>query len=127
MEQWVIFISILITPLIMILGGLHMRKGGPKKINMFFGYRTRMSMKSEETWRFAHICCGNLWFFYGSVLLFFSSAAGFFISRGTFANWSETVLIIVIVAQVVVMTVPIVTVEKRLRRHFDENGDPRIR
>ena len=41
----------------------------PKKINHIYGYRTAMSMKSNETWVFAHPYFGKWWFTIGLFLL----------------------------------------------------------
>ena len=51
-------VMVLIMPVIMIvLGALFLHKP-PKNINMFFGYRTPMSVKNIDTWRFAHRVMG---------------------------------------------------------------------
>ena len=34
-----------------------------------YGYRTTMSMKNKETWKYAHRCCGKLWYVSGLVML----------------------------------------------------------
>jgi hypothetical protein len=42
-------------PVIMIILGFAWKRGGPKKINEVIGFRTKRSMASIESWRFAHI------------------------------------------------------------------------
>jgi len=54
---------------IMIGVGYMMYKHPPKSINAIYGYRTARSMKNDETWKFAHDCCGRLWFKLGFILL----------------------------------------------------------
>ena len=41
----------------------------PKEINAMYGYRTAMSMKNKETWKYAHRCCGKLWYVSGLVMI----------------------------------------------------------
>ena len=51
----------LLMPLIMIGLGRYFMKNAPGNINIVFGYRTSMSMKNQEPWKFAHEYCGKLW------------------------------------------------------------------
>ncbi|WP_371815917.1 SdpI family protein [Flavobacterium sp. CS20] len=41
----------------------------PKKINIFYGYRTKSSMKSQKHWDFAHFYSGKLFILLGVILL----------------------------------------------------------
>lgn len=50
----------------------------PKKINMFFGYRTKNSMKSNKHWDYAHYISGKLFIYYGVVLLLAAFVFNFF-------------------------------------------------
>ena len=54
MGFWIFMcITVLLIPFLMIsFGGLFSRSA-PKEINSAFGYRTSMSMKNEDTWKFA--------------------------------------------------------------------------
>ena len=54
------FVSNLLTPLLMIVIGHIMWKHSPQNINTIFGYRTKRSMKNMDTWKFAHEYCGKL-------------------------------------------------------------------
>jgi len=65
------FFAILI-PVTMIGFGYYFRKKAPGNINMFFGYRTAMSMKNNETWIFAHKYCGKIWYIGGFIFLIIS-------------------------------------------------------
>ena len=64
---WFMFISDLLIPLVMIVGGMMMWKRTPKKINGIYGYRTSRSMKNLDTWTFAHRYIGRLWCILGWV------------------------------------------------------------
>jgi len=52
-------INNLIVPAIMIGIGRIFVSHPPKKINGIYGYRTKRSMKNNETWRFAHHYCAS--------------------------------------------------------------------
>ena len=70
MGFWIfLLIMCLMIPGLMLLFGFRFRKSAPKEINPVFGYRTDLSMKNRETWRFAHEHCGRLWIRLGLVLL----------------------------------------------------------
>ena len=71
---WFMLACDLLIPAIMILTGRMMWKHCPKKINGLLGYRTTRSMKNNDTWRFAHMHCGRLWWRVGWVLLLLSAA-----------------------------------------------------
>lgn len=64
-----------IIPLLMFGFGAYFRKNAPKEINPYFGYRTKRSMRNQETWQYAHKHCGKLWFVIGLIMLFLSYAA----------------------------------------------------
>lgn len=63
-----------IIPLLMVGFGAYFRKNAPKEINPYFGYRTKRSMRNQETWQYAHKHCGNLWFVIGLIMLLLSYA-----------------------------------------------------
>ena len=63
------FLCNLLMPLIMLIGGYCMYKNPPKEINGLVGYRTTMSKKNKDTWKFAHDYCGRLWIKLGFILL----------------------------------------------------------
>ncbi len=54
-------VSNLILPVLMIVLGKVFIKNPPKQINGIYGYRTRRSMKNQDTWNYAHLYCGKLW------------------------------------------------------------------
>lgn len=103
--------------------GLMFEKTSPGKINHIYGYRTRMSMLNEDTWKFAHSYCGSLWKKIGVIMLPLSILA----SLPMF--WMESddgqgILTCVIEGiQIVILIVSIYPVEKALKRTFDEHGN----
>lgn len=63
-----------IIPLLMVGFGAYFSKNAPKEINSYFGYRTKRSMRNQETWQYAHKHCGKLWFVIGLIMLLLSYA-----------------------------------------------------
>lgn len=58
---------VLLIPLSMLFLGRYFIRHSPTKINYVFGYRTRMSMKNQDTWQFAHRHFGKTWYVCGLV------------------------------------------------------------
>lgn len=115
------FISNILVPVIMIISGYLMFKHPPKDINGIVGYRTTMSMKNEDTWRFAHEVCGRLWFKLGIVLLIIAALVQLkllHIDKDTFGIIS----LIIELVEVAILLISIIPVEKALKATFDENG-----
>jgi uncharacterized membrane protein len=101
--------------------GYVMRKYPPKKINGVYGYRTSKSMKSYETWNFAHEFCGRIWVRVGLVMLFVSLLI-FFIAMRYKEDILDWVILLVIVLQTVILSISIIPVEKALGDLFDNKG-----
>ena len=93
-------------------------KNTPKEINRAFGYRTNMSMKNKDTWLFAHLYFGKLWFFIGWILLVISVFA-MLVVVGQGIDCVGTVGGILASVQCVVMIVPIIPTERALKRRFN--------
>ena len=119
MELWR-FLSISATvPLIVLVSGLLMRKGGPKKVNWWIGYRTPMACKNKETWVFAHIHCGKSWIIVSPVLMFLS------VGVAVFAGREELTLGILMIAQIAALIISTIPTDIALRKAFDKNGERR--
>lgn len=70
MVFWIFMLIMeLLMPLTMIGFGRYFAGQAPKEINSAFGYRTKMSMKNQETWEFAHKYFGKLWYICRLVLV----------------------------------------------------------
>lgn len=117
----VMFICNMLIPVLMIVTGAFMYKKPPKNRNGFVGYRTAMSRKNEDTWKFAHDYCGHLWMQFGCALLVPS-----IVVQLPFLHANDDVIGIVAVVietiQIAVMLFSIARVEKMLKLNFDENG-----
>ena len=98
-----------------------MYKYPPKEINGIIGYRTTMSSKNKDTWKFAQNYCGKLWLKLGLLLLIPT-----IIIQIPFSHSSEKAIaymtLIIEGIQLVAMLGSIVFVERVLKKTFDENG-----
>ena len=112
-----------LIPLMMIGIGKLFIKLPPKRINGIYGYRTKRSMKTQETWDFAHRYLGNLWFKIGLVLIPLSALPLIFV-YGKDVDLIGTVGAVVTLFEIVPMIVPIFPTERALKENFDEYGKP---
>lgn len=118
---WFILICDLLIPAVMIIGGRVMRKRCPKQINHVFGYRTARSMKNMDTWEFAHVHCGRIWWKSGFIMLVLSV-----LIHIPFYHSGEDVLgilgIVLMTIQCVVLVASIFPTEAALKKTFHEDG-----
>jgi len=122
MKTFLIFYFLnLFLPVLMIIAGNLMFKKTPKKINGIYGYRTTMSMLSDETWSFAHEVCGKLWIKIGRIMLIIFLVIQlpfYFLEENTIA----VVGLILFILQSVVLVISIFPVEKALNQTFNKDG-----
>lgn len=122
MGYWLFMLAVsLVIPLTMIIFGRHFMHSPPKEINGSYGYRTSMSMKSRETWDFAHRYFGRLWFILGLMLLPLSAAAMLFLLGESVKAIGNSSLIIM-AFQLLFLVVPIFPTERALKKNFDQFG-----
>ena len=122
MAFWVfMLVCDLLVPVIMVVFGWVFQNRPPKTINGLYGYRTARSMKNGDTWRFAHACCGRLWWRLGWLVLVLTAAVMLAVLGGDIQRVS-IVGGIVCGVQCVVLVATIFPVERALRREFDEFG-----
>lgn len=126
MGFWIFMLAMVaLTPLVMIIGGKLFLKGGPKEINDFSGYRTTMSMKSKDTWRFAHRYCGKLWYIPGFVILILSIIGMFFVI-GKDEDTVGYAGIILVLIQCAYLIGTIFPTEAALKKNFDKDGNKKM-
>ena len=111
-----------ILSLFMIVCGLYFKKGGPKKIRFWIGYRTKMSMKNKETWVFAHKYCGKLWVPFYSILFILSTGATILVESSAA---SVEILGTLGAAFLIAIVISIILTEIALKNEFDKNGERR--
>jgi len=113
---------VLLFPAIMIFFGRYFIKKAPKDINYLFGYRTALSMKNEETWRFSHNYIGNIWYKWGLIFLPVSVLVLVFVI-GKDEDTVGSLGAIITVVQLIPILASIVLTEKALKKNFDEDGN----
>lgn len=121
---WFILICDCIIPVLMIIAGRMMWKHCPKKINGIVGYRTKMSMKNMDTWKFAHAYCGRLWWKLGVIMLIPSVL----IHIPFYQSNEKTIGLIggiLITIQCIVLIMAIFPTESALKRTFNDDGTRR--
>jgi len=118
-------IMVLLVPLTMLFFGVRFEKAAPKEINPVFGYRTAMSMKNQETWKFAHEYIGKLWKTWGWLTLLISAAAMFF-ALGKDITGVSILGVVICAIQIAIMLVTIIPTELALKKNFDKNGNRRL-
>lgn len=124
MVWWLLLGSSLLIPAIMLGTGAWFCKHPPKTINWICGYRTSRSTKSQAAWDFAQRYMGRLWVRWGLGMLVVSvlwMLPSFGWAEDAASRWNTGL----IVAQVVVLLLSILPVERQLARRFDRDGRPR--
>lgn len=118
------FFNIIMTmliPLIMVVCGWLFMHGIPGDRNSLFGYRTGMSIKNDDTWRFAHEYCGRLWLIIGLVL-FAVTTVFLVLSMNMDPETVGFISGILMMIYVVPLLVSVAATEKALKKTFDSRG-----
>ena len=125
MKEWLPVLAMdLLIPLVMTGFGRRFMKKPPARINGLYGYRTARSMKSRESWDFAHRYCGRLWYRWGLALVPLTLLCLLpFLGKG--AEAAEKAGGVLCLVQLVPLAASIPPTEAALKRNFDENGRPR--
>ena len=114
-------IVVLLIPLTMLLFGWLFFRRTPKEINYVFGYRTKRSMRNEETWKFANQYLGKVWYLYGLLSAPLSVIAmAIVFEKGT--ETMSTVGFIITMIQTIPLVGTMISTEIALKKNFDENG-----
>lgn len=109
------------VPIIMIIFGNMFLKNPPKEPNWAFGFRTKFSMKSQETWDFSQNLNGKYWKTLGLVLLPLSNAT-LAIMNGYDIDTIGKVVGVIEIVQCLFMLGSTVAVSAKLKKVFDANG-----
>lgn len=121
---WFMLASVVLIPVIMIFSGRMMNKHCPKKINALMGYRTTRSMKNIDTWKFANQYCGRLYEKIGWYALPLAVLAML-----PQIDAAEDVVgiagAVICSIQCVGLLVPIIAVERALKKTFNDDGTRR--
>jgi len=126
MGLWgIILVVVLVMSATMIGFGLYFALQGPKRINYIFGYRTPMSMKNIDTWRFGNSYAGRCMWCTGIVLLV-GSLITLFAVMSSDETTIRTAGLIIIAAHAVMIFGSIISTEIALRKNFDRNGNRKV-
>ena len=115
----------LLIPASMIFFGRKYANDPPKQISQWSGYRTAMSIKNADTWEFAHRYFGKAWYNWGWWVLIGAVVCMCLCIGGT----EEEVGLcggIVCATGCIAMCIPILMMEKALKREFHIDGTRRI-
>lgn len=115
---------VLLIPLSMLFLGRYFIRHSPTKINYVFGYRTRMSMKNQDTWQFAHHHFGKTWYVCGLVLTPLS-VLGMLLVLGKDENAVGIAGTVLCTIQLLPLLLSIIPTERALRKTFDKDGNRR--
>lgn len=122
MGFWVFMLIMdLLLPFTMIGFGRYFMKKAPNEINVVFGYRTSMSMKNKDTWKFAHKYCGKVWYVCGVAMLPIT-VIFMLLVIGKSIDCVGTVGGIICGVQLIPLIGTIFPTEIALKKNFDKNG-----
>lgn len=108
----ILFLTPVILGPILILCGFLLIKRPPKKINFFYGYRTKTSMKSQEIWDYAQQYAGKQLARFG-VVIFLMSFLGLVLE----IEYKASVLIFISYFLIGCVAL-IYSIEKKLKERF---------
>ncbi len=114
-----VVLSNLLIPSTMVIFGAIWTFSEVGYINSIIGYRTLMSMKNQETWEYAHRYYGKIIFRSGLILLIITT---FFIMDFKEHTDFSAISLFVLLFQLVIILLPIIPTEKKLKDNFDEKG-----
>lgn len=113
------------TPIIILLVSALIWKN-PPRMSEGFGYRTKSSLKNEETWNAAQTLYGKYCTIMFSLVLFATVAADIallFVKLNEDARMAA--FLIIVAVQVAALIAVIVMVERKLNILFDDDGKPK--
>jgi uncharacterized membrane protein len=114
--DWVLFSAALVPSLLLMVLAMFYRAYPPKSINFFYGYRTRKSMRNQQTWDFANRIAAKMLFYVGASTLMVATAT-YFVDP----LWAFGVSIFFLL---VAMFAGIFWCERQLALNFDKDGKP---
>jgi uncharacterized membrane protein len=118
------FLVLAFLPVAMLVSGWLLKYHPAKTPNNAYGYRTRASGRTQETWDFAQAYSGSWWLRWGKITLVLTAlvwALAVALGQG-YGGWVFWTLLGV---QFVVFLWVIPATERALKKNFDEFGYPR--
>ncbi len=123
MEWQFVFFTIcnLVIPVVMIAVGFLIRKVPPKTVNKVYGYRTKRSMKDENTWLIAHRLYAVWVTTYGCLAFLFAVGLSLML-KNEVPELLATVQLYVIGIELIFLFLPILHTESMLK-HFENQTE----
>lgn len=118
----VMLICCLLIPFTMVGFGYYFYQHAPKEINDIFGYRTKMSMLNEDTWKFAHHYAGKLWFKWG-IVAFIVTIIFLMLIFSLDEDTMSILSTIFMCVQIIPFLGAIIPTERALKKTFDKEGN----
>lgn len=113
LPNFTFFFSFCLTGLVLLVVGYLVKYKPPKKINKFYGYRTKRSMQSQEAWDFAQPLSAKAVIYAGYILMI----CGFLCLL--LEPIREEIMAVFFTSLVLVVTLgPILWIERELKRKF---------
>lgn len=106
-----------VLPLTSLIAGYSSLNNPPKEINGIKGYRTKLSMASQEAWDYANKRMGQLFLKNSTYMLALGLVAAIIllVTKVNYTNVTFSIAIVVIVVlQTLLMTLPMAKVEQEL-------------
>ncbi len=114
----------LVLPAVMEVSGLVMMLHPPKERNMFFGYRTRRSLLSKETWDFANYYGGALYVYFGFYIVTATLLTDIVLRvTGAGTRVAGVAALVMVLVQALCFVIPVCFVEAKLKSNFDSEGN----
>lgn len=113
-----IITTIILSSTMILFGWVFIYKP-PKKINGWYGYRTKMSMLNQDTWDYAHCVAGHIWLIFGVGILPSSILLPLVLKDWTYV---EDFIMIQIYVQTALLILVIPLVEILLHKRFNKDG-----
>jgi len=108
-------------PLIAIGLGFTWRNNVSSGINNTWGYRTNLSMSSQDAWDFAHKYFGKIMRLFGMVMLIATLAYLPFFTKNNTDNMAN-IVILVLCIQFVILIIGVIRTEHVLKEKFTKDG-----
>lgn len=109
-----------LIPVMMLIFGILWKNHPPSNINWMYGYRSSMSMKNQETWKFAHMHNAKIWRWSGAIWLVVSILL-MLLFNNSYEEVSEWISCI----GLSIIFLSLIPTEVALKKRFDKDGNLR--
>ena len=113
---------ILILNAIILISGLFMLKYPPKKKNVVFGFRTKRSFLSQDTWIYAQRRSGLYMIVIGIIGLLMIGIALLLQNKILSALNHDSIIIAITLLPLILIFVSVLVIQHELKRNFDDSG-----